>query len=72
MSHLASLQKLTIIRHGAQGILDTASKGQLESEFGTHKDDEVITQIIEKGSIIESEVSTFQNSSARTMTLTIT
>ncbi|GAB7341852.1 hypothetical protein MBLNU457_g0172t1 [Dothideomycetes sp. NU457] len=42
-------------KHGAQGILDTASKGQLESEFGTHRDEEVMIQIIEKGSIIESE-----------------
>jgi len=36
--------------------MDTASKGQLESEFGTHKDDDVITQILEKGHIIETEV----------------
>jgi hypothetical protein len=28
----------------------------LEDEFGTHKDDDVIAQILEKGSIIESEV----------------
>lgn len=51
------MQRLTTTRHGAQGILDAASKGQLESEFGTHRDEEVIIQIIEKGSIIESEVS---------------
>lgn len=38
-------------------MLDTASKGTLEAEFGTHKDDDVVTQIIEKGTIIESEVS---------------
>ena len=43
-------------RHGAQGILDTASKGQLEGEFGTHRDDDVVAQILEKGSIIETEV----------------
>lgn len=45
------------LRHGNQGILDTASKSVLENEFGTSKDDEVVAQIIEKGSINESEVS---------------
>lgn len=49
--------RLTIrLRHGAQGILDTASKGSLEGEFGTHKEEDVVAQILEKGSIIESEV----------------
>jgi len=42
-------------RQGTQGILDTASKGLLESEFGTHRDDDVCQQILEKGTIIESE-----------------
>ena len=50
-------QGLTVLyRHGTQGILDTASKGQLESEFGTSRDDDVIAQILEKGQITESEV----------------
>lgn len=44
-------------RHGNHGILDGASKGQLEGEFGTSKDDHVFKQIIENGSIVESEVS---------------
>ena len=43
-------------RQGNTGILDTASKGTLEDEFGTHKDEDVVTQILEKGSVIESEV----------------
>ena len=43
-------------RHGNHGILDGASKGQLEGEFGTSKDDDVFKQIIENGSIVESEV----------------
>jgi hypothetical protein len=43
-------------RHGAQGQLDGASKGTLENEFGTHNEDEVIKQILEKGSVQESEV----------------
>lgn len=44
-------------RHGNQGILDGASKGSLESEFGTSNDDEVVKQILEKGSIVETGVS---------------
>jgi len=48
---------LLSLRHGTQGILDTASKGQLEDEFGTSRDDDVVKQILEHGSIIESEVS---------------
>ncbi|KJX94629.1 shwachman-bodian-diamond syndrome protein [Zymoseptoria brevis] len=40
--------------HGNQGILDGASKGSLESEFGTSNDDEVVKQILEKGSIVET------------------
>ncbi|KAF1818682.1 shwachman-Bodian-diamond syndrome protein [Dissoconium aciculare CBS 342.82] len=42
-------------KHGNQGILDTASKSSLENEFGTSKEDDVVAQIIEKGSINESE-----------------
>ena len=36
--------------------MDTASKGTLEDEFGTHKEEDVVTQILEKGSVVESEV----------------
>nr|POE79801.1 sdo1-like protein c21c3.19 [Quercus suber] len=42
-------------KHGTQGILDTASKGALESEFGTSKEEDVVQQILEKGSVQESE-----------------
>ncbi|KAJ8603696.1 hypothetical protein MRB53_042077 [Persea americana] len=42
-------------KQGTQGILDGASKGSLESEFGTSKDDDVVAQILEKGQIIETE-----------------
>ncbi|KAH9826327.1 putative RNA binding protein [Teratosphaeria destructans] len=42
-------------KHGNHGILDTASKGILEDEFGTSKDEEVVKQILEKGTIIETE-----------------
>lgn len=43
-------------RHGAQGQMDGASKATLENEFGTHVDDEVIKQILEKGNFQETEV----------------
>ncbi|CAK3948550.1 RNA binding [Lecanosticta acicola] len=42
-------------KHGNQGVMDAASKGQLQDEFGTSNDDEVVKQILEKGSIIEKQ-----------------
>jgi len=36
-------------RHGAQGLLDGASKGLLESEFGTSNEDDVMVKILERG-----------------------
>ena len=36
--------------------MDTASNGTLEDEFGTSKEEDVVQQILEKGSIVESEV----------------
>lgn len=44
------------IRQGAQGILDGASKAMLENEFGTHRDEDVVQQILEKGEIQEATV----------------
>ncbi|KAH0542150.1 hypothetical protein FGG08_003450 [Glutinoglossum americanum] len=41
-------------KHGAQGILDAASKGQLESEFGTTKEEEIVKIILEKGGVQET------------------
>lgn len=46
-------------RHGAQGQMDGASKATLENEFGTNNDEEVIKQILEKGTLQESEVRIF-------------
>ena len=43
-------------RQGNTGILDTASKGALEDEFGTSKEEDVVKQILEKGLIIETGV----------------
>ena len=39
-------------------MLDEASNSTLENEFGTHRDDDVVKQILEKGEVQESEVST--------------
>jgi hypothetical protein len=46
----------THTRHGAQGTLDGASKATLENEFGTANADDVIKEILEKGSVQETEV----------------
>lgn len=46
-------------RHGKQGPLDSASNQILDSEFGTSNEEEVIKQIIEKGTIYETEVCFF-------------
>jgi hypothetical protein len=43
-------------RHGVQGQLDRASKGVLENEFGSSKDDDVVTKILEKGDVQETKV----------------
>ena len=37
--------------------MDGASKAALDNEFGTHVDEDVIKQILEKGSAQESQVS---------------
>lgn len=36
--------------------MDAASKGTLEDEFGTSREEDVVQQILEKGSILETEV----------------
>jgi ribosome maturation protein Sdo1 len=46
----------TMHRQGSQGILDGASNASLDNEFGTHKDDDVVAQILEKGEVIMTEV----------------
>jgi ribosome maturation protein Sdo1 len=47
---------LTRIRHGNQGILDTASNAALENEFGTHVEEDVVKAILEKGTVQETDV----------------
>jgi len=48
---------MLLSRHGTQGEMDGASKATLDNEFGTNVDEEVIKQILEKGTIQESTVS---------------
>ena len=43
-------------RHGAQGVLDTASKATLENEFGTSNEDDCMVKILEGGMVQETEV----------------
>lgn len=45
-----------IIRHGAQGVLDGASKATLENEFESSNVDECIMRILERGNVQETEV----------------
>ena len=40
-------------------MLDAASHGALDSEFGSHKDDDVVAQILEKGTVQQHEVRSF-------------
>ncbi|KAM0341019.1 hypothetical protein ACHAPU_010251 [Fusarium lateritium] len=50
LAHFISSFKIFITHgQGAQGNLDAASKAELENEFGTSVDDDVIKQILEKG-----------------------
>jgi ribosome maturation protein Sdo1 len=44
-------------KHGAQGQLNRASKAQLENEFGTHNEDDVVKKVLEKGDVQEGSVS---------------
>ena len=44
-------------RHGNQGELNRASKSQLDAEFGTSKDVDVLQQILEHGNVIETQSS---------------
>lgn len=42
--------------HGAQGVLDNASKAMLDNEFGTHREEDCIQQILERGEVQETTV----------------
>ena len=51
-----------VCSHGAQGILDGASKGALENEFGTSNDDECMIKILERGEYQATTVSYLKSS----------
>ncbi|KAF2100310.1 DUF1960-domain-containing protein [Rhizodiscina lignyota] len=42
-------------KQGVQGKLDRASNAELENEFGTHKEDDVVKMILEKGNLQETK-----------------
>lgn len=44
-------------RHGAQGVLDGASRASLENEFGTYNEDVCMEKILERGEYQLSAVS---------------
>lgn len=52
---VSSFKVFVTHRHGAQGTLDGASNAVMDNEFGTHVDEDVIKQILEKGSLQEAE-----------------
>ncbi|KAF7590417.1 hypothetical protein BBP40_002873 [Aspergillus hancockii] len=50
LSHVLNGWKIFVThRHGAQGIMDGASKALLENEFGTSDEDTCMTKILENG-----------------------
>ena len=51
-------------RHGAQGVMDAASKATLENEFGTSNEDDCMIKILERGNLQETQVRAQQASPA--------
>lgn len=47
--------KIFSSRQGAQGQLAAASRGELENEFGTSNEDEVIKRILQEGHVQEGK-----------------
>ncbi|POS78238.1 hypothetical protein DHEL01_v203375 [Diaporthe helianthi] len=57
LAHFVSAFKIFVTHNqGAQGAYDSAPKGQLENEFGTSNEDDVIKAILEKGDAQESSM----------------
>lgn len=54
---------------GTQGILGKPSQQQLDSVFDTHKDDEVVRIVLEKGQVQSSEGIKSGNFGATNMTM---
>ncbi|KFY02264.1 hypothetical protein O988_02255 [Pseudogymnoascus sp. VKM F-3808] len=57
---LDAFKIFTTSKQGAQGELNTASKSQLENEFGTSKEDVVLQKILQEGSLQETEATARQ------------
>ncbi|KAI5859080.1 RNA binding protein-like protein [Tricharina praecox] len=47
---LSGWKIFTTHKHGAQGIMDTASNSSLENEFGTSNEEECVKKILRDGS----------------------
>ncbi|KKA27396.1 hypothetical protein TD95_000480 [Thielaviopsis punctulata] len=57
LSHfVSSFQVFCTNRHGPNGQLNEAPNGILDSEFGTHNEDQVIERIISEGAMQTSEM----------------
>lgn len=55
MHHLPPAFQVLFSNQGSQGLLRTPSDQQLENEFGTKKDVDVVQQILEKGAFKEAD-----------------
>jgi len=64
---VSSFKVFVTNKHGAQGEFNGASHATLDNEFGTHVDEEVIKQILEKGSLQESAAAERQGSTNDSM-----
>ncbi|KAK4129594.1 DUF1960-domain-containing protein [Parathielavia appendiculata] len=53
---VSSFKVFTTHKHGAQGLLEGASKLTLENEFGTSQEDDVVRMVLEKGDLQEFEM----------------
>jgi hypothetical protein len=53
---VSSFEVFVTNKHGAQGTLNRASKGVMENEFGTSKEDDVVKKILEDGAVQEQKV----------------
>ncbi|KAF1943576.1 DUF1960-domain-containing protein [Clathrospora elynae] len=55
LSDVVAGWKIMVTEHGKQGILNTASNSQLENEFGTKKEDDIIPKILREGEVQSHE-----------------
>jgi len=59
---VSALQIFVTHKHGSQGPFDGASHSTLDNEFGTHDEEMVMKQILEKGTLQECESAERQGS----------